>query len=205
MQVRAPVVQSIACRREVGAATLVPYIAGSVALGGSVAPPKPGDTLWWRSDTTWRASQVVGTNSVTVTCANGLGVGPSLQLILATADTIDVGTPLRVTRQTRYSIYRASDGTHQLGIREWSDSAHRFSAPQPVAGPLLSRSGGRRTGFRYFDASGVELTQGAGPIDVARVSRVRISVQSVVTVRAAGQDSVRVDSVDVALHHAVGH
>jgi prepilin-type N-terminal cleavage/methylation domain-containing protein len=205
VQVRAPVAHSIACQREVGAATLVPYMAGSVALGGIVAPPKTGDTLWWRPDSTWRSSRIVGTNAVSATCANGLGAGPSHQMVLTGADTIDAGTPLRVTRQTRYAIYRASDGTYQLGVREWNDSTHRFPAPQPVAGPLLPRNGGRRTGFRYFDSGGAELMLSAGPIDVTTVARIRISMQTVVAVRAAGQDSVRVDSVDVALHHAVGH
>jgi len=205
IQVRAPIAHSIACRREIGGATLMPYAAGSVALGGIVAPPKIGDTLWWRPDSVWRSSRIVGANSISATCANGLGAGPSHQVILTAPDTIDVGTPLRVTRQTRYSIYRASDGTYQLGVREWNDSSHRFPAPQPVAGPLLPRSGGRRTGFRYFDAAGAELLRAGGPIDVTTVARIRISVQSVVAVRAAGQDSVRVDSVDVALHHAVGH
>lgn len=205
MQVRAPVAQSLACRREVGAVTLVPGVPGSIVLGGSVSTPRAGDTLWWLADSAWRASKIAGVNSVTVTCAGVLGVGRTVQALLSGTDTVDAGSPIRVTRQTRYSIYRASDGTYQLGIREWSDSTHRFSAPQPVAGPLLPRRGARRTGFRYFDAGGAELTLAAGPIDVATVARIRISAQSIVAVRTSAQDSVRVDSVDVALHHALGH
>lgn len=204
MQVRAPIAQSLACHREVGAATLLPYVAGSVAVGGHVSIPRSGDTLWWLADTAWRSSRIAGVNSVAATCTSTQGSGRTIQLILSGPDTIDAGTPLRVTRQTRYAIYRASDGTYQLGIREWNDSTHRFSAPQPVAGPLLPRSGTRRTGFRYFDSGGAELTMAGGPIDVTSVARIRISAQSVVAVRSGLQDSVRVDSVDVALHHAVG-
>jgi prepilin-type N-terminal cleavage/methylation domain-containing protein len=205
MQVRAPVAQSLACSREVGAATLLPDVVGSVGVGGAVSTPRTGDTLWWLADTAWHAERIVGVNGVNSACANGLGSGQTIQLIVATADTIDAGSPLRVTRQTRYSIYRASDGTYQLGNREWNDSTHRFAAPQPVAGPLLPRSGARRTGFRYFDAAGAELTTAGGPIDVRSIARIRISAQSVVAVHSAPGDSVRVDSVDVALHHAVGH
>lgn len=205
MQVRAPIAQSLACTREIGAATLLPDVPGSVGVGGAVSTPRAGDTLWWLADTAWHAERIVGANSVRSACANGLGAGQTTQLILGGRDTIDGGAPLRVTRQTRYSIYLASDGTHQLGVREWNDSTHRFAAPQPVAGPLLARNGTRRTGFRYFDASGAELTTASGPIDVRSVARIRITAQSVVAVRSAPGPSVRVDSVDVALHHAVGH
>jgi type II secretory pathway pseudopilin PulG len=205
MQVRAPVAQSLACRREVGAATLVPDVPSTIALGGVVSTPRAGDTLWWLADSAWRASKLTGVNSVTVACGLALGTGRTVQLVLGTLDTIETGSPIRVTRQTRYSIYRASDGTYQLGVREWNDSTHRFSAPQPVAGPLLLRRGSRRSGFRYFDATGVELTASTGPIDVAAVARIRISAQSVLAVRGSAQDSVRVDSVDVALHHVVAH
>ncbi|MDB4888884.1 MAG: hypothetical protein JWL61_739 [Gemmatimonadetes bacterium] len=205
IQVRAPVAQSLACRREVGAATLLPEVPSTIALGGVVSVPRSGDTLWWLADSTWRAAKVTSVNSVTVACGLVLGSGRTVQLILGAADTIEAASPMKVTRQTRYSIYRASDGTYQLGVREWNDSTHRFSAPQPVAGPLLPRSGSRRSGFRYFDAAGVELTSIAGPIDVAAIARIRISAQSVVAVRGSVQDSVRVDSVDVALHHVVAH
>jgi len=205
LQVRAPVAQSIACRREVGSATLLPDTPGAVSLGGSTSTPRTGDTIWWLADSAWRASRIAGVNSVTVGCASALGAGRAVQVILTGADTVEEASPIRVTRQTRYSIYLAGDGTHQLGVREWSDSTHRFSAPQPVAGPLLPRSGARRTGFRYFDANGVQLSPASGPIDVTAVARIRILAQSVATVRRTVWDSVRVDSVDVALHHAVGH
>ncbi len=205
LQVRAPVAQSLACQREVGAATLLPDTPNSVALGGAVSAPRAGDTLWWLADSAWRALQITGANRVNVACGGALGSGRTLQLLLSGQDTVDEGSPIRVTRQTRYSIYRASDGTYQLGVREWNDSTHRFSAPQPVAGPLLPRSGSWRSGFRYFDAGGVELTSTSLPIDVTTIARIRISANGVVAVRGNGQDSVRADSVDVALHHVVGH
>ncbi|MEO8335299.1 MAG: hypothetical protein ABI664_10020 [bacterium] len=204
IQVRAPIAQSIACQREIGAATLLPYVVGSIAVGGHVSTPHTGDTVFFLADSGWRASRIAGVNSVAVTCANTMGAGSALQLVLASPDTIDAGTPLRVTRQTRYALYRASDGTYQIGVREWDDPTSHFSAPQPVAGPLLPRIGTRRTGFRYFDAGGTELTTATGPIDVSSVAMIRITAQSIVAMRGRLQDSIRVDSVDIALHHAVG-
>lgn len=73
IQVRAPVAQSLACRREVGGATLLPDVPSTIALGGAVSLPRAGDTLWWLGDSVWRASKIVGVNSVTVSCAGALG------------------------------------------------------------------------------------------------------------------------------------
>jgi prepilin-type N-terminal cleavage/methylation domain-containing protein len=202
VQIRAPVAVSIACAREIGAATLLPDDTGSVSLGGAVSSPRTGDTLWWRGDTAWSAAEITGVWGITASCSGPVVAnGVALRVVLGGHDTIEAGSPLRVTRQTRYGLYRASDGTWQLGVREWNDSTHHFPAPQPMAGPLLLRSGGRRTGFRYFDAAGIELSSA---IDVRSVVRIRITALSVAAVRDGLQDSVRVDSVDVAMRHAPG-
>ena len=202
VQIRAPVAASIACKREIGAATFLPDDTSSVSLGGAVSSPRAGDTLWWRGDTVWNAREIIGVWGTTVSCSSPVvASGVALRVVLSGQDTIDAGSPLRVTRQTRYGLYRASDGTWQLGVREWNDSTHQFPAPQPMAGPLLLRSGGRRTGFRYFDAAGTELSSA---IDVRSVARVRITALSVAMVRDRLLDSIRVDSVDVAMRHAPG-
>ncbi|MEP6729325.1 MAG: prepilin-type N-terminal cleavage/methylation domain-containing protein [bacterium] len=205
LQIRAPIAHGITCRRETGAVTFVPDTTGAVALGGSVSQPHPGDTLWWLADTSWVGRQVTSTRTTSATCAIPFAVtGQTLQLVLTGVDTIDPGTPLRVTRQTRLGIYRSS-GTWQLGFREWDDPTHRFSAPQPVAGPLLLQSGTRRTGFRYFDSGGAELLPSGGPIDVSTVARIRITAHSIIPVQNPLADSIRTDSLDVALHYAIGH
>jgi hypothetical protein len=116
------------------------------------------------------------------------------------SDTIPAGAPVRITRPTRYSFYRSGDGTWQLGFREWTETTGSFSAPQPVAGPFLRNSDGRRSRFRYFASSGEELV-GTG-VERA-VSRIRLLTYALTVAREAGQDSVRADSIDVALSHAV--
>jgi prepilin-type N-terminal cleavage/methylation domain-containing protein len=202
VQIRAPVAVSIACQKEIGAATLLPNDTGSVSFGGAVSSPRAGDTLWWLGDTAWSAQEITSVQPVSASCSYPVvAVGVALRVVLAGQDTIEAGSPLRATRQTRYGVYRASSGDWQLGFREWNDSTHHFPAPQPMAGPLLLRNRGRQTGLRYFDATGAELKS---PIDVKSIARIRITALSVAAVRDRLSDSVRVDSVDVAMSHAPG-
>ena len=83
----------------------------------------------------------------------------------------------------------ASDGSWSLGYREWSEATQRFAPPQPAVGSLLQRGGGRRSGFRYFDAGGAELVPTTVPIDVRQIVRVRT------TALARVADRLRVPAV----------
>jgi prepilin-type N-terminal cleavage/methylation domain-containing protein len=206
LQIRAPIANSIACQQETGSATFLPDVAGVVPLGGQVSLPRTGDTLWWLSGNGWLAARIASVGTTTVSCINPVTAsGQTLHIVLSTSqDTISTGAPLRVTRQTRYALYRAGNGTWQLGLREWNDSTQHFPAPQPIVGELLLASAGRRSGLRYFTNGGVELTTASGPIDVSTVARIRLTALSILAVHERLQDSVRTDSVDVALLHAVG-
>ena len=206
IQFRAPIAASLACDRSVGSATFVPDAAGPVAFGGAASLPRTGDSLWWLGDSAWTGGRINAVATIAAVCSVPVpAVGDALHVALSGSnDTIPAGAPLRITRQTRYGLYRAGDGTLQLGFREWSESAHSFSSPQPVAGPLLPAASGRRSGFRYFDDAGQELPGGAIPLDPRQVARIRIALHSRVAVHEAGQDSIRCDSVDVALHRAAG-
>jgi type II secretory pathway pseudopilin PulG len=206
LQIRAPIANSIACQQETGSATFLPDVAGTIPLGGLVSLPRTGDTLWWLSGNGWLAGQIASVRATSASCSTPVAAsGQTLHMVLsASQDTIAAGAALRVTRQTRYALYRASNGTWQLGLREWNDSTQRFPAPQPIVGELLLASAGRRSGFRYFTNAGVELTTAGGPIDVSSVARIRITALSVLAVHERLQDSIRTDSVDVALLHARG-
>lgn len=201
VQFRAPVATSFACDRSVGSAVLLPELDSGGDYAATIAGARTGDTLWWLGDSSWSAARVTAVTPITVTCTGPVRItGPSVRLTLAGGtDTVPATAPLRLTRSTRYSLYRSGDGTWQLGFREWNDAAGAFASPQPVAGPLLLRVAARRSGYRYFDAVGQELTPTGGPIDVTRISRIRITLQSLIAVREPGQDSVRTDSVDVGL------
>ncbi|MEO8620420.1 MAG: prepilin-type N-terminal cleavage/methylation domain-containing protein [bacterium] len=203
-QFRALIAASVACDQSVGSATFLPDPSGTVSLGGEASLPHTGDSLWWYGDSTWSGDRINGVSTVPASCSAPIAsAGPALRVTIASSpDSIRAGTAIRVTRQTRYGVYRASDGTWQLGFREWNDPTGAFSAPQPVAGPLMLRSNGRSSGFRYFDNAGHELSPASGTMNVTSVSLVRITTQSLVATRNQGQDSVRTDSVDVALRNA---
>ena len=206
LQFRAPIAASLACGRSVGAVTFLPDAGGAVMPTGAASLPRVGDSLWWLGDTSWSGGRINSVATIAAACALPVASsGRAVHLTLAASgDTIPAGAPLRVTRQTRYGVYRSSDGTWQLGFREWSETSGAFSAPQPVAGPLLLRASGRQSGFRYFDNMDQELATTGAPLDVTRIARIRITTQSLARVRARGQDSVRTDSVDVALGRARG-
>ena len=201
LQFRATVGVGLACDRATGSLLLLPDAKGEVSLGGFASQPRAGDSLWFLADSAWKGTRVEGVVAVSATCPTPFFVtGATLRLNLgASSDTIPAGAPLRVTRSTRYAIYRSGDGTWQLGFREWSESTGSFSAPQPVAGPLLRQSDGRRSRFLFFGETGEELT---GSDFEARVTRIRIVTHALSLARARGQDSVRSDSVDVALQRA---
>ncbi len=201
LQFRATVGISFACETSAGSVALLPERGEGGSYAGTLSMTRPGDTLWWLGDSTWTAARVRSVDAVSVTCTKPLAfAGPSVRLALdGSADSIPAGAPLRLTRQTRYSLYRSADGSWQLGFREWSESAGAFASPQPIAGPLLLAAGARRSGFRYFDATGQEITLTAGAADDTRIARIRITMRSVDLAHERGSDSVRTDSIDVGL------
>lgn len=75
------------------------------------------------------------------------------------------GSPVRLVRRVRYSVYRGGDGKWYLGYRRCGSAC---AAIQPVSGPYDSRTV-RPITIRYFARSGASLT-GTGPTsDVARI------------------------------------
>lgn len=192
IQARSPVLSSISCAPSRASVTLIPD-SGVHRITGGVATPRAGDTLWWLGDTTWRGAEITGSTVRDAACAPSARTGRTTNLTLSGADSIPAGAPLRVTRQTRYGLYKSGDGTWQLAVREWTGTG--FAAPQPVAGPLLL-SGTRRSGFRYFDAAGSEL---ASPANAEQVTRIRFVAHALLTQHERGQDSVRSDSIEIAI------
>ncbi len=200
LQLREPIAAGLACETAVGRAALARTASSDLALSGSAVAPRASDSLWWYRDrdSAWVGRRILATDAGGSCGAPVAGTSSLRGLSLDGADTIPAGAPLRVTRWVRYSIYRSGDGTWQLGMREWSDATGRYAPPQPVAGPyLLGPFDGARTGFRYFDATGVELSD-AERTDAARIARVRL-LALVRRAGTTGADSVRRESTDVAL------
>ena len=90
----------------------VSTLAGSSASGSSLCTTRP-----------LMALGAYGTgNVVRLTLTGGLATRPA------------VGTPVRIARRTRYSLYRASDALWYLGRKTYNGIA--WTTIQPVAGPL---------------------------------------------------------------------
>jgi hypothetical protein len=159
------------------------------ALASFVTPPAAGDTAWAYVDADtapmWVPLPIVGVSSAPVgqpvECVSpaALAVVPSRraplhQYSLALGQPPPPGlldrTPARVTRQIRYSVYRAPDGKWYLGRREWSSVAARFETIQPVSGPH-----GAYAALRYFDETGDELPSGTAATD--RIAKIAVTLR----------------------------
>jgi prepilin-type N-terminal cleavage/methylation domain-containing protein len=205
MQLRTAVGSAVACDSAAGQAIVAANDTSATRTSGFASSPRMGDTLWWRvvGDSSWTARRIAVVATTTGTCAMA-GATPQtlLRLAFVTPDTVPRGVPLRVTRQERLSFYHASDGSWQLGLSEWSDVLHSFVPPQPVAGPFrIVAPGGARTGMRYFDAGGAELSVGGAAVPVSSVARVRFTVVAPFGQSGGLPGAYRRDSLDVALGH----
>ena len=204
IQLRAHIGSGFACDSAVAAALIAVGDSATGSVTGVASLPAAGDTLWWYGADTgrWEGRRISEVSPMAAFC--GLwGAGPAsvLRIAINGGDSIPRGAPLRITRQLRYSVYRSGDGSWQLGLSEWSEQAHRFAPPQPIAGPfVLADTGSSRTGFRYLDTAGQVLAAGADGADVALIARIRVTMLA--AANAAGVANA--DSFDVALERAPG-
>jgi len=195
LELRAVVAASLSCDSS-AAVTLVPETQASPPLGGAARAPVVGDSVWlYRDSLGWQGHAVVSVSRTTTSCGvPTTATGPAFALTLNVPAGVPAATPVRVTRWERWVVYRAADGRWHLGVRDWSASTSRFLAAQPVAGPFVRRTlDGRRTGFRYFDASESELVPDG--TNERAIARVRITTLSPVP----SGDGVRRDSADAVL------
>ena len=103
------------------------------------------------------------------------------------------GSPLRVVRRARYSLYRSGDSKWYLGYRRCNAiGASACAVVQPVSGPYMAYASSGPTGlmFRYYDASGTELTQSSPDTALARVD-ITLRGESAGRVKLAGDASAR--------------
>ena len=110
-------------------------------------PPQPGDRalLWVAGPTPTDTLRGVEVTVRSVATGSGCGLSPlagfrgagseRIELSAPVPGVLAVGTPIRIIRRTRYSLYRASDGDWFLGRRTRGPSG--WDVIQPVAGPLL--------------------------------------------------------------------
>lgn len=187
VEFRSTIASAVVCDTIAGGVALMPAVGGDSTFAGFVSPVAPGDTAWvfapGDSVDSWIPFSIAATTSTSgAPCAAGAPpLGSSAQtsarILLRfspPSSKVAVGSVLRVTRLTRYSLYRGGDGLWYLGAKDWNATANRFNTIQPVSGPYASASQ-RGLELQYFDSVGV-----AQPRPVVRtrdVARIRVAVR----------------------------
>ena len=118
-----------------------------------VSTPSAGDQLFafdgMSEPEHWSSRTIVHVRQGGAACA-WADVRDGFTLTLDSALTAERLAPVRITRRTRYSLYRGGDQQWYLGMRDWNASSERFNGIQPVSGPYRAYSGSAAlTGLRF--------------------------------------------------------
>jgi type II secretory pathway pseudopilin PulG len=209
LEIRATIASAVVCDTGGRSLTLGPALAGADAFAAYVTTVAAGDTAWLLdardAAEQWAPRRVTSVASTTVArCAKGgpvpSGAFTATVIALDTLSPARAGAVVRVTRPVRYSLYRSTDGSWQLGARDWNTTSLRLNTIQPVAGPLLPPSGGGLA-FSYFDSSGAVVTNPVDPQAGLALVRITARVQASRPSHVLGASSTerRADSLDAAV------
>ena len=163
---------------------------GAPVLRGELAATEPGDRahILVPDDVDpgrdrWPSFRVIEAVDDLAACAAGPFTErttdarrPRLRLALTSvlAARVEPGSPVRITRPVRYSLYRSGNRRWYLGVRD--QRGGQWSGIQPVSGPYAAY--GRERGgveFAYLDAAGVPLA----PDQIERAARITLALRSV--------------------------
>jgi hypothetical protein len=157
-------------------------------LSNFATRPHAGDTVFLFNDNLkegaqddqWEKRVIVSTDQDPAAC-----VGPPytdlvqdagksrifIKLNAAIPDSVKVGAVVRFTRPVEYSIYTESSGKSYLGIREYGSGAVGILRAAGRTVCCLRAGDANPSGlqFRYYDSTGVRITNMANKKDVARV------------------------------------
>lgn len=169
------------------------------------ATPQPGDQvhLWLASATPLEPDRAAGAAALAAAPAaaspdcNRSPLRPfrtqTVRLVLSDslAGRVAIGAPVRITRRTRYSLYRGADGGWFLGRRTLGPLG--WDIVQPVAGPLASA---RDRGLRIMvsDSAGAALPSGTGS-----PRALNIALRAPRTIGRPPTGPTRTDSVSIAI------
>ncbi len=134
-----------------------------------VMPLQDGDRVRVMLASTTIAGEAIAWEALARTVASSTGCagsmllatgGSALQIALDAPppSSIAEGTPVRITRRTRYHLYRAGDGFWYLGRASRGRSV--WEGVQPVAGPFTSASS-HGVRFTARDTAGTVLATGS--------------------------------------------
>ena len=213
LEARGTIASAVVCDTARGSVVLAAGTDSADTYTSYATSIQPGDTAWLYQSVNGNESWVPrAINSVAATAAGRCApIGPLLRAEVAararTAITLDsavdaavIGRPLRVTRSLRLSRYRSSDGTWNLGERDWNPSTQRFNSIQPLAGPFLPANTAGLT-FEYLDSNRAAIpTPLADPRAAAAIAfTLRGETRHAVRALGATQQGRRVDTARVVV------
>lgn len=125
---------------------------------GTSKPPEP--PVAWQT----HATGLPAGGGCTPPLALAAGIGARVALDDSLPAPVAEGTPVRITRRTRYHLYRAGDAKWYLGRGTRGRSL--WDVTQPVAGPFRSAAGGGLR-IRVVDSAGSAILGGPSPAAAA--------------------------------------
>ena len=217
LEARGTIANAIVCDTARGSVVLAAVTDSADTYTSYATSIEPGDTAWLYQSVNGNESWVPrAIASVAATAAGRCSpIGPLLRADVAararTAITLDsagdaagdaafIGRPLRITRSLRLSLYRSSDGTWNLGERDWNPSTQRFNSIQPLAGPFLPANTAGLT-LEYLDSNRAAMpTPLADPRAAAAIAfTLRGETRHAVRALGATQQGRRVDTARVVV------
>src|SRR5262245_21017566 len=209
LEIRATIASAVVCDTGGAAIILAPAINDIASFASIVTTIEPGDSAWLLSlndsTETWTPHRIDAVRSGGASQCDARGPtldaaidAPRVALALDGATSAWIGTPVRVTRPLRYSLYRSGNGMWWLGQRDWSPDGAQFNTIQPIAGPLLSPAL-RGLRFEYFDSAGTELTLPVADARAIALMRIELRAETKTAPRilAANTASGRMDSLSM--------
>jgi hypothetical protein len=212
IELRGTIASAVICDTTRNGVVLAPAVGGAATYASFLTTIDVGDTVWVftpaDSVDDWHPYRVSGVGTpVPKQCP---ARGPQLSDSDRTLPRISIdlsspppslgawiGSPVRVTRPLRYSLYRAGDGAWYLGEKDWNTTATRFNTIQPVSGPFLSAAAGGLT-FMYLDSAGTTMaTPVVDPGTIAAV-RVRLRGQTKINANVLGSSASTGKRIDTA-------
>jgi prepilin-type N-terminal cleavage/methylation domain-containing protein len=189
IELRGTIASGVVCDTITNGLIIAPIASGASGYASYLTSIDVGDTAWVFTPTDsiddWRPYTVatVATSTPRQCAPRGPQLSDSVRALSRVSIGVasrpaslssTIGSPIRVTRPVRYSLYRASDGLWYLGEKDWSTSTARFNTIQPVSGPFLSAASGGLT-FTYLDSTATRL---ATPVvDPTTIAAIRIALR----------------------------
>jgi len=185
LEFRATIATAVICDTVSSSIALAPVRALPPALASVLSRPEAGDTAWTLAptgDDAWTPHPIIGVADSSYVCRIGGNrqwpsdpQGAGIVLRVAGAPPAAPGSPVRITRPWRYSLYRTSDGNWYLGAKDWNSASAKFNTIQPVSGPFLSAAA-HGLALRYYDSTHAAIAS-ASP-DTRGIALIEIAVRS---------------------------